>query len=178
MNSNTPCDSTEFSSRIDSLLQLNVTSFVELAIVSPKLWQEFSAPEDRRRAAALLGWPARCSADAFDQMVLTDFVAVFLNSGVRTVEDLWRRHPYASEYLWRKRCLESILHLLGLDQTIALQAVELEHFMARCRNAGCFEIWRDIDRVGFRQAFRLGFVEGIAAQVPRRPAGGYPTQSS
>ena len=61
MNSHTYRNSNEFKSLIDAVLQLDVTSFVELAIVSPRLWQDFSAPEDRRRVAALVGWPTVCA---------------------------------------------------------------------------------------------------------------------
>lgn len=86
MNSRTRYNSHEFQRQLYSLFQLNVSSFVELAVISPKFWQDFSDPAARRRVAVLLDWPAVCPADAFEQMALTDFVAIFLNSGVRTIE--------------------------------------------------------------------------------------------
>ena len=108
-------------------------------------------------------------------MTTMDFLAIFLNSGVRTVEELWQWHPNACEHLHRTRRLESVVHLLGLDQTIAVQAEPPGFYLARCQNAGCFEVWRDIDPAMYRQALRHGFLEGIAAQVPFRPLDGYPT---
>ena len=162
--------------RISSdILDLGVASFLDLAIIAPDIWHRLSDPDERRQVAELLGWPTVCIQDLFEAMTLTDFVTVFFNAGIKTIEDLWQRFPYACDYLRKTGRIDSIIQLLKLAPERTVFPDDLAFFLERCRNAGSFEVWRDIDRKAFQSALGLCLVDDIARQVPHRPIGGYPT---
>ena len=99
--------------RISSdILDLGVASFLDLAIIAPDIWHRLSDPDERRQVAELLGWPTVCIQDLFEAMTLTDFVTVFFNAGIKTIEDLWQRFPYACDYLRKTGRIDSIIQLL------------------------------------------------------------------
>ena len=155
--------------RISSdILDLGVASFLDLAIIAPDIWHRLSDPDERRQVAELLGWPTVCIQDLFEAMTLTDFVTVFFNAGIKTIEDLWQRFPYACDYLRKTGRIDSIIRLLKLAPERTVFPDDLAFFLERCRNAGSFEVWRDIDRKAFQSALGLCLVDDIARQVPHR----------
>lgn len=91
---------------------MGVASFLDLAIIAPDIWHRLSDPDERRQVAELLGWPTVCIQDLFEAMTLTDFVTVFFNAGIKTIEDLWQRFPYACDYLRKTGRIDSIIQLL------------------------------------------------------------------
>ena len=168
----TPVDHQSLCSEI---LALGATSFIDVALMAPELWSRFPDTKARQQVAELLGWPAVCTVDFFEQMAVMDFVAVFLNGGIQTAVELWHRHPDASEFLRATGRLDAVLRLLPIIPGSRVYPENPGCFLERCLDAGCFEVWRDIDPVAYRAALQLGFLEAISGQVPHRPPSGYPT---
>ena len=157
------------------LLDLQVNSFIDLAIRFPDLWRRLSAPPLRRRLADSLDWPKQFIPELFDQMTLMDFIAIFLNAGPESLEEIWLKHAAAADYLRQTGRLQRVIDSLQIPPKTKAYPNEADFFVNRCRVVGSFEAWRDIDRPGFAAALKQGQLTAVARRVPRRPVGGYPT---
>lgn len=157
------------------ILECKATSFIELAIKSPAIWAELCDPVHRREVASLLGWPREFDSGHYEQAGLTEFVSVALNSGAISADELWFLHPGACDHLRRRGLLDRVLDLLGFLPGNVEYPNDIGFYLARCTEAGVYEIWRDIDRSGFEAAVKLGLVEAISTQAVHMPAEGYST---
>ena len=160
----------------DHVQSLGIHTLTEWATRSPYAYRQAVALGVQRQVASSAGWRSRVENGGLDRMSDADFAAHFLDLGVRTLTDMWKRQQPWCQYLRRQGRLTQVAALLGIHYTNEFHPAEVGYYVARCLDVGYFEAWCHADRIAAETARRHGLISEVRARCPGRPAAGFVTR--
>lgn len=152
---------------------LNVSSLTAWANRSRSSYGAAVTLGVQRNVARALGWLPKLEKDEMYRMSDDAFAERFRARRAESISDMWRIAQHYCEYLRSKGRLETVAALLGISYAVEFHPPILDHYLDRCRRAGDFKAWCQLDPNAAAAARKHGLMEQVKALVPQRPRRGY-----
>lgn len=156
--------------------ELGVSSISEWARVSEYTYRVALVLGVHRKVAAALGWRCKIENGGIQRMSDEEFAARFRALGVRTITDMWRSQQPWCQFLRQEGRLQRVAALLGIEYVNKFHPADLSYYVDRCRAAGYFDAWCQLDRNAVWAARKHGLLDEVRQRCPRRPDDGFITR--
>lgn len=157
------------------VVDTGVSSFLELAIRSPGIWEKLrNDAQSRATIARMLNWRSEFN---FDVIAMNDAQVfnLLLNAGYGNIADVWRADPGMASFFLKNGMLRYLIKWFKLLDDIDSDAgeVSLDSCLSIIRELGSLEIWADVDTPLYDFVCEEEWFGALEEQAPQRPVGGY-----